>query len=331
MNAGHYSSLLPDAFKHKSTRVRIATPQAILLDFHGTISERRWEDKVINPYVSRSIRGFVRRNFADDTIQSCLEGLRNESFEQRFRYKNLDAPIIDDTTSGSPDPIPDLLADQMGEFLAWQIQNHKETRESHKIVRLVWMDGLKRADISTPIYEDVFPCIKRWREKLKCKIYLTSSIDKDTLRVLMQSSQQGDLSKYIQGYLCPQKVGEKMISETYRQFYEKLGIKTHQTGGGKQTKTNRSPQSSSNRSSPTNSESGRSPKSPSLNSQPGECPGRPILFVTDSGQEAKAASLVGEGNIYECLLINRQGNKRIRSYYLSQFQYIEQLGDIEFV
>lgn len=330
MNAGHYSSLLPEVFKHKSTRVRIAQPQFILLDFHGTISERRWEDKVIFPYVKHSIKSFVKDNWSHELVQSCFHGLKNESFEQRFRNKHDDAPIIDDVTIDSDELEHDKLASQVGEFLHWQIRNRKETRETQLLSRIVWIDGFKRNKITTPVYEDVLPCLMSWRNHFKCKIYLVSSVDEDTLQILLGSTDKGSLLKHLDGFVCPKRIGEKMVSETYRHFYEKLGVKAIESktkihGRG----ASRSPPTSSEKTNESSSHSSRSARN--LSPTASEPLGKPILFITDSGQEAKAASLVADGSAYECLLINRPGNKRIRTYYLSQFQYIERLDDIDFV
>ena len=52
-----------------------------------------------------------------------------------------------------------------------------------------------------------------------------------------------------------------------------------------------------------------------------------ILFVIDSGQSAKCAHELG----YNCLLIKRPNNRKIREYYLLRFNSISSLLDIEFV
>lgn len=266
-----------------------------MLDFHGTICERRWEDKVIYPYVRRSTQDFLKDNWMIDSVQRCLPGLRDESFRQRFEHKHDDAPVIDDT-SPDEDSDPVHLAAQMGEFLVWQLQNRKETKETQLISRLVWLDGFKRGKIMTPIYDDVLPNLKLWHDQYKCQIHITSSIDEDTLKILCENTDKGDLRQYIDGYFCAKKIGDKLIAETYKRFYDRLGHRPS------------SPKSASSLSS--------------------ELTVKPILFITDSGQEAKAAS---QTHAYECLLINRPGNKRIRAYYLSFFACIEKFDDVEIV
>lgn len=334
MQPAHYTSLLPELFRHKTTRVRILKPEAILLDFHGTISERHWEDKVIYPYVKEALSGFLRENWINETIQRCLPGLKNESFEQRFRHKYEDAPIIDDISTSTEETGPIQLIDQIGDFLLWQMASKRETKETQIIERLVWVDGFKKKKILTPLYADVMPCIKSWVEQHSCSIHVISSVDHETLKLLFSNTEKGNLDKYISSYLSSKKLGEKIISDTYRQFYEKIlrNSKSRQVSGPK------SPQNDAkffsidaSQSSKSSSISLKSTKSPPLAMHSSENLPKTILFITDSGQEAKAASQVADGCAFECLLINRPGNKRIRTYYLSQFQYIDKFEDIEFI
>lgn len=344
MQPSHYSSLLPEVFRHKTTRVRILKPQAILLDFHGTISERHWEDKVIYPYVKKALPEYLRQHWANEIVQRCLPGLKNESFEQRFRHKYEEAPIIEDISANYAETGAIQLIEQVSDFLLWQISSKRETRETQTIERLVWQDGFKERKILTPIYEDVLPCIKSWVEQHNCNTYVISSVDETTLRLLFNNTEKGDLNKYISGYLSSKKLGDKIISDIYKQFYEKMlhdsRLKlaaSHQSKSPKMIDSSKTSSSGGSPRSPKNPStaiinSKSSPRSsPPLTAMPSENLAKPILFITDSGQEAKAASEVANGNAYECLLINRPGNKRIRTYYLSQFQYMDKFEDIEFI
>lgn len=343
MHAAHYSSLLPDLFRHKTTKVRILKPQVVLLDFHGTICERRWEDKVIFPYVKRAVGSYLHDNWTNDSVQKCIPGLKNESFEQRFRHKYEDAPVINDCQADGQD-VNELMS-QAAEFLLWQMNNKKETKDTQIIERLVWQDGLARNQITTPLYDDVMPSIKSWKEEHNCLIYIISSLDIDTLKLLTEHTSQGNLATCITGFLGSRKMGEKIISDTYKQFYEKLPIARRadreESSSSSTRRRSKSPASpvtgvgskSINSAGSLNSGKMNSVTSPrtSLRTVSSDGSARPILYLTDSGQEAKAAHQVRDGQIFECLLVNRPGNKRIRSYYLSQFQYIENFADIEFV
>jgi enolase-phosphatase E1 len=344
MQAILQSPLLPDVFRHKTTKVRVPQPKVILMDFHGTISSRRWEDEVIFPYVKQAIDGYLKANWNDNTIQRCLPGLRNESFEQRFRNRFDDAPVIDESVTDEEDG-PARLATQMSDFLVWQMNSKKETRETQIIERLVWRDGLRQKKISVPIYDDVMPCVQEWHARHKCATYVVSSLEQETLKLLFSNTSKGDLDKYLTGYVST-KSGDKLVSDCYTRFYERvkpaLGLplspprsppssgSTRDTPAtddrresSRPTSTIKAPKTSTGRpSSP--------PSSPSSSSS-FEAISRPILFLTDSGQEAKAASQAAEGGLYECLLVDRPGNRRIRTYYLARFQYIKKFDDVEFV
>lgn len=348
MHAAHYSSLLPKIFRHKTTKVRVLQPKVILLDFHGTISERRWEDKVIFPYVRSAVQSFLKDNWADDTVQKCLLGLRNESFEQRFRHKYDEAPVINDETANE-ELDQSLSAVQLGDFVLWQIANRKETRETHTIERLVWLDGYKRHKISTPVFGDVLEWIRQWHDRYHCSIFVISSIDSRTMKLIMENTDQGNLDQYISGYVSSSKVGDKIMSDIYRRFYEKhvaaKGLlaktaaaaaaaehhsKADEAGAVKKRDSgNQSTLGSSGASS--NEDLQRAGQQSGSVSSPRSLVARPIMFLTDSGQEAKAASSVADGSVFECLLVSRPGNKRIRTFYLTHFPYIETFGDIEFV
>lgn len=331
MQAGHYSSLLPDIFRHKTTKVRVPQPRVVLIDFHGTISERHWEDKVIYPYVKQAVDSYLQHNWHNEIVQKCLPGLRNESFQQRFRNKFDDAPVIDEPVNGEEDRVdPQQLASQMSDFVIWQMNSKKATRETQQIERLVWHDGLRQKKIATPIYDDVLPSIKRWHDEYKCSIYVISSLEADTLKLLFKNTTSGDVDHYLTDYVSARS-GEKSISDVYSNFYERikstLGNRVSQTPS--MAKDNHLTSVASDRSLSLRSSGGV--RSPRQSTSSFDAITKPILHLTDSGQEAKASSRVADGGAYECLLVSRPGNKRIRAYYLTQFPYIETFEDIEFV
>lgn len=326
MDPAHYSPLLPELFRHSTPLVRVNQPQVVLLDFHGTISERRWEDKVIYPHVKKALTTYVRENWRTDAVQKHIPGLKNESFEQRFRNKYEDAPVIEDSEDGEANG----FADQISDFLLWQLSNKKETKDTQAIQRLVWQDGFRSRQILTPIFEDVLPALKQWHDQYNCLIYVLSSVDNATLSLLFENTDRGNLSQYMAGYLGSMRSGEKLISETYRKFYEQLpgSIKSPRTKANIRSSRHDSPPLQKRLRSNSSSGSLKSLTPPSPIS---DVASKPVLFLTDSGQEAKAASLVAEGNAFECVLVNRPGNKKIRTYYLSQFPYIDRFDEIGFV
>lgn len=331
MASRHCNLLIPEQYKFKNTKVKVFKPQVILLDFHGTISERKWEDKVIYPYVKKSVCQFIKDNWTDDAVQRCIPSLRNESFEQRFRHKYEDAPVIDETTGVSEDDNEQEMMNQVGEFLLWQMTTRRETKETQQLERLVWLDGFRKGRILLPLYDDVMPNVKRWTEQFGCKIYLISSVDSVTLKLLLENTDKGNLSKYITDNITSHKPGQKLISEIYKQFSDKLLLTPPISPIVSQTSTT-SPNKTGGKVGDveltcTKTIIGSNPRSPQtqvINS-------RPVLFITDSGQEAKAAAQVADGDTYECILISRPGNKKLRTYYLTRFAYVEKFDDIEFV
>lgn len=327
MQPGHFTSLLPEQFRHKSSRVRVLQPQVVLLDFHGTISERRWEDKVITPYVQQATESYLKEHINDEPIQNSLAALRQESFEVAIRHKYEEAPLIE----GQSDELEsEQLAKQVADFMLWQVRAKKETKETLAIQRLIWIDGFERKQILTPLFTDVMPTVKKWHDHFNCKIYLTSSLDVLTLRCLMENTNQGSLDALLSGYLTAKRVGDKLIKQTYKKFYEQAILDPTTANSSISTEQQTSKNGHSKATSSPNNKQTKSPNS--TNSVASETTlAKPILFLTDSGQEAKAASSVLDGSVFECLLVNRPGNKRIRSYYLSRFQYVDKFDDIEFV
>lgn len=341
MHAGHYASLLPEPFRHQSTKVRIFLPQLILLDFHGTISERRWEERVIIPYLEQATSQYLIDNLSHNrTLQDCVPALRQESFDVSLKYRYEEAPLIEDE---SDELELAQLAKQVAQFVLWQMKSKKETTQTRTIQRLVWLDGFANKRILTPLYPDVKSSLERWRHQYKCKLYLTSSVESEALKLFMQNTNEGNVDSLLSGYLSSRSKGDKLISETYERFYETtvasdLASKSTNSGKQKSESLVKSPPKSPSSLSksvnhknsiqlgPTRSKSPSVSSSMSIETQP-----KPILFLTDSGQEAKAASSVKQESVYECVLVNRPGNKRIRSYYLSKFQYVDRLDDIQFV
>jgi len=312
----------------------------ILIDFHGTISERHWEEKVIFPYVKLSIGNYLRENWYNDSVQHCFIGLRNESFEQRFRNKLEDAPVISDVTADGSELDTEDLVTQVSDFLLWQMNNKRETRDTQTIERLIWRDGLKKQKIKVPVFDDVLPSIQNWRAHYKCRVYIISSLEEETLRLLFKNTDKGNLDQFVDGYLGSKRTGEKIVDEIYQKFYEDSLNKDRKSESSKHSQNKnhdkkldvviKSPPQLEKSLRNQNSSESMTERPTSASSETNTLP-KPILFLTDSGQEAKVATRIADGRAYECLLVTRPGNRKIRTYYLSQYSYIEKFTDIQFV
>lgn len=350
----HYSvtSLLPASLRSKTTHLRVLKPEVILIDFHGTISERKWEDKIIYPYVRATISSYVKENLKkSDDLQKYTVALREESYIQRFVNKDDSAPVIGDFEANSEENF-DSMTEQICEFLNWQIDKRKLTEETKLIERLVWMDGYRKNALQTPIFPDVMSTIKSWSEKFRLKVYLITSLSRDVVKLLLANTTSGDLFQYITDcVILKAATGGKLNSETYTKFLKETVDNSNDrffTSFSKNTSksikrtTHKSPSldKSLSRSKSDSNDHRNKTKSPikapvaskiDILDEPVDLSPRPVIFLTDSGQEAKAASLVADGKGFECILVSRPGNRRLRTYYLSLFPYIKSLQDLELI
>ena len=255
------------------TKVRIFKPKALVLGFHGTIAPIDWEDKCILPYIQRHLREYLIENRNNSTLIQLIPRLRQESFDQHFVYEMSECPVI-----GDDDDEPRLIL-SLNDFLIWQMNNFRETKDSKRVFRLVWMDGLNKHRIRVPLFEDVVPALKLFKEEYHIKIAIYSSVDQQLCRQFFANTTEGDINQYFDHYF-DFTIGGSKDKESFQKMAKELDVQT-----------------------------------------------KDILYVIDYGQSAKCAKELG----FQCLLIIRPFNRKIRDYYFLRFNKINSLLDIEFV
>lgn len=123
-----------DCKEHQS-KVKIYKPDAFIIDFHGTICSVKWEDEVVLPFVINNLNDYLIENWLVIDLMNLIDGLRQESFVQRFQFDRNDAPLIEDDSDS------ESLRKSVCDFIRWQIDNRKETQTCISLQRLIWRKG----------------------------------------------------------------------------------------------------------------------------------------------------------------------------------------------
>jgi enolase-phosphatase E1 len=205
----------------RKKKVRVFKPKVIILDFHGTVSPINWEEECILPYVKQNLSNYLDQNWTNHKVVDLVNKLRNQSFEQHFVFENEESPVI---SAEDPAESDDKTVKRTTvEFINWLIDKKKDTTESLKLQKLVWLEGYHKRELRTPVFEDVLPALKNFRDK-GFKIAIFSGVDSSLCHQLFENTTEGDLSSYF-GKFFDTTTGNKKDPESYRRIANELSVK----------------------------------------------------------------------------------------------------------
>jgi enolase-phosphatase E1 len=104
------------------------------------------------------------------------------------------------------------LEDQIRTLLEWIASDRKHTALK-KLQGLIWKHGFESGAYISSLYDDVYPCLKKWRERnIDLAIYSSGSVQAQKL--LFGHTKEGDLTPLFSNYFDTQ-VGHKQSEDSY--------------------------------------------------------------------------------------------------------------------
>lgn len=178
--------------------------KAILLDIEGTTTPISFVHETLFPYSKARIGGFVLDNFSE--LKFEIEQLTKEHCNDP-QYKS-------DLRPDSPNSVSD--------YLKFLIDQDRKSTPLKSIQGMIWKSGYESGEIVSPVFDDVPPALKRWKEAGK-RIAIYSSGSVLAQKLLFGHTERGDLTPFISDHFDT-GIGDKKTASSYWNIAKELEI-----------------------------------------------------------------------------------------------------------
>lgn len=90
---------------------------------------------------------------------------------------------------------------QLYEHVMWRINTENVTQITSLLVKLIIDNGYKTEKLKAELYDDVATCFEDWRKDKLIKLYAFGAAPANDQRLILTSTNCGDLSKWIANYI----------------------------------------------------------------------------------------------------------------------------------
>ncbi|NUS60043.1 MAG: acireductone synthase [Lysobacter sp.] len=168
----------------------------ILTDIEGTTSSISFVRDVLFPYARRALPGFVRERGNDPEVRRWLDQVAIEN-----------GGVCSD----------DMLVETLQ---GWIDEDRKHTALK-ALQGMVWDAGYRNADFTAPLYADVAPALRAWRDAgHPLAVYSSGSVPAQKL--LFGHTDAGDLTSMFSAWFDT-AVGHKRDADSYRRIAAEYG------------------------------------------------------------------------------------------------------------
>ncbi|MUV14327.1 acireductone synthase [Noviluteimonas gilva] len=168
----------------------------ILTDIEGTTSSISFVRDVLFPYARRALPGFVREHGNEPDVRHWLDQVAMEN-----------GGVCTD--------------DMIVETLQGWIDEDRKHTALKALQGMVWEAGYRNADFTAPLYPDVAPALRAWRDAgLPLAVYSSGSVPAQKL--LFGHTDAGDLTEMFSGWFDT-AVGHKRDADSYRRIAAEYG------------------------------------------------------------------------------------------------------------
>lgn len=172
--------------------------KAILMDIEGTTSSIDFVHKVLFPYASRELPGYVRAHRTDPQVASILDDVRREADQ--------------------PDADTEMVIQVL---LGWIVEDRK-IMALKTLQGYVWKHGYENGDFTGHIYDDAVRCLRKWSDN-GIALYVYSSGSVGAQKLLFGHSDAGDLCPLFSGFFDT-AVGHKWQAVAYRDISQQIAL-----------------------------------------------------------------------------------------------------------
>lgn len=190
---------------HQVTLESSTILRGILLDIEGTTTPIAFVHQVLFPFARSRVRDYLTAHMGEAAIDADIASLRQEH-------------AIDVENETGPPPLIDAPStDQTASIVAyvhWLIDRDRKSTGLKSLQGKIWQEGYRDGTLKAPVFSDVVPALKRWRQAgAKLGIYSSGSLLAQQL--LFSHTELGDLTHLIDNYFDT-TIGLKTATESYR-------------------------------------------------------------------------------------------------------------------
>jgi enolase-phosphatase E1 len=183
--------------------------RALVLDVEGTTTPVEFVYQVLFPFARTHAAEYLEREAASPACRAAIEQLREElASDPLFGRKA-------DETQGPAGASPILS------YAFWLMDRDRKSPALKTLQGLIWQDGFRSGELRGQVYADVPPAFERWTASGR-DIYIYSSGSALAQRLLFESTDAGDLTRFLAGHFDT-SIGPKADADSYRAIAARAG------------------------------------------------------------------------------------------------------------
>ncbi len=185
----------------------IGGARLVLLDVEGTVGPVSFVRDVLFPYARRRIDRFLSAHAGEPEVVRALEELHRVHQEDVREGRH--PPLWAGSPSGAA-------------YARWLIDHDRKVTPLKTLQGLIWADGYRAGKLRAPVFDDVVPAFRRWRDAgIEIAIFSSGSVLAQ--RLYFEHTTQGDLTPFVRAYFDT-STGAKQDPESYRRIAGVLGM-----------------------------------------------------------------------------------------------------------
>jgi enolase-phosphatase E1 len=184
----------------------------LLLDIEGTTCPVRFVSETLFPYAAERMASFLEARGEDGTVRELVEQVAQAWRDDSHPAAQALLQGVPRSTSSASWVLP---------YLQWLIQEDRKLTPLKDLQGLLWEEGYASGELQGPLYADVAPALRRWREAgLELAVYSSGSVRAQ--RLIYEHSNAGDLRGLFQHWFDT-RIGAKHDSASYHKIVNHLG------------------------------------------------------------------------------------------------------------
>ncbi|HYF48834.1 MAG TPA: acireductone synthase [Planctomycetota bacterium] len=160
--------------------------RGVLLDIEGTTSSIRYVYDVLVPFARKNLRNFLQRRWSDPAVQRACETIARDAGAASFKAwtTGLDEVAQREKVATEVERLMDADVKATG---------------LKELQGLIWDEGYSAGKLTSHVYPDVAPALKRWAGQGRdIRIYSSGSVAAQ--KVFFKNTDVGDLTVYLRGH-----------------------------------------------------------------------------------------------------------------------------------
>lgn len=188
--------------------------RALLLDIEGTTTPIDFVHQTLFPYARARLEDYLGAHLEEPEVAADVGRLREEHAADVRRGKQ-PPPLSDDSR--------ETVVASLAAYARWLIDQDRKAGGLKSLQGKIWRRGYEEGELRAPLYADVAPALRRWREAgLKVAIFSSGSVLAQQL--LFRHTEEGDLTPLVDAYFDTANAGPKHEAESFRRIAAALRL-----------------------------------------------------------------------------------------------------------